>query len=312
MVPCRAVNHAILAVFLIIAPSVAALEMAPVAPSFREIADGVHLLADLSCNIVVVTGPEGVLLIDSGYVGEVEQLKGAIAGLGAGQARVAINTHFHFDHIGANESLSRNGVIIIAHGRARQNMQVEWRVPENSLGITYGVVPAYPEEALPMLTFADAVTVHFGGHEIEVRHFPAAHSDSDSAVFLRDVNILHTGDLYLSNGFPIIDSFHGGTIDGLIDAVDTMIDRIDDDTRVVPGHGPVSNRRELRDYRSMLAATRNRIAEMIRDGKTLEETVAADPTAELYGRGESWLDPKFFVWTVYEDLTRTRVKEGSR
>jgi glyoxylase-like metal-dependent hydrolase (beta-lactamase superfamily II) len=157
-----------------------------------------------------------------------------------------------------------------------------------------------------MLTFADALTVHFGGHEIEVRYFPGAHSDADVAVFMREINLLHTGDLYLSNGFPIIDSFHGGTIDGSIAAVDSLINLIDDDTKIVPGHGPISNRQELCEYRIMISAARDNIAALIKEGKSLEETVAAEPTAGLFGRGKSWLSPQLFVWTVYEDLVRSR------
>lgn len=166
------------------------------------------------------------------------------------------------------------------------------------------VAPA--EIALPMLTLNDALTVHFCGHDIEIRHLPGAHSDSDATVFLRAANILHTGDLYLSNGFPPIDSFHGGTIDGLIDAIDTMIDVTDEDTVVVPGHGALSNRSELREYREMIAAARDRIAAMIDEGMNLEQIVAAQPTAGLFRRGESWVPAKFFVWTAYTDLVRRR------
>ena len=134
---------------------------------------------------------------------------------------------------------------------------------------------------------------------------PRAHSGADVVVFLRDQDVLHAGDLYESNGFPILDSFHGGTIDGLIAACDLVIDLVGDSTKVVPGHGPVSNRQGLRAYREMLAHGRDRIAALVQKGKTLEETVAADPLKGLYA-GESWLPPKLFIWTVYEDLVRQR------
>ena len=306
MVSRQYVNYTILAVVLVLASFVGAQEVTAVGANSIEVTDGVHLFTGLACNAVALTGPDGVLLIDSGSAANLEQLKDTIDELRAGRVRIAINTHFHFDHIGANEQLSKDGVIIVAHERARRNMLAEWRMPENPLGITFPVVPAYPETALPMLTFADALTVHFGAHEIEIRYLPGAHSDADAAVFLRDINVLHTGDLYLSNGFPIIDSFHGGTINGLIAAVDALIDLIDDDTIVVPGHGTVSNLQELRDYRYMLSAARDRIAALVEDGKSLEETVAADPTAGLFGRGESWLPPQLFVWTVYADLVRSQ------
>ena len=120
---------------------------------------------------------------------------------------------------------------------------------------------------------------------------------------MRDRNLLHTGDLYLSNGFPILDSYHGGTIDGILSALDGLIEIIDEHTVVVPGHGPLSDRRGLEAYRDMLAIGKDRIADLISEGLTLEEIVEADPTAGLYGDRDSWLDPKLFVWTVFVDLT---------
>lgn len=306
MKPFRYLRSVVLVVILIIVSSAAAQEVASVTESPLEITEGVYLLDGLACNILAVTGHSGVLLIDNGYVGDAKQLNGAIDALGAGKVVLTINTHFHFDHVGANAALAGIGAVIVAHEGTRRRLMAEWKLPENSLDIIYPVVPASPEIALPMVTFTDSVTVHFGGHEIEIRHLPGAHSDSDAAVFLRAANILHTGDLFLSNGFPPIDSFHGGTIDGLIDALDTMIGWIDNETIVAPGHGAMSNRRELREYREMIAAARDRIAAMIDDGMSLEQIVAANPTAGLFRRGESWVPPKFFVWTAYEDLARKR------
>ena len=180
-------------------------------------------------------------------------------------------------------------------------MTEDWITPE-TLGVRYPQIPPYPEIALPVLTFDQSLTTHFGDLEIRAVHFPNAHSDSDVAVFVRDRNVVHAGDLYLSNGFPIEDTFHGGTIDGVLSALDGLIALIDDQTIVVPGHGPVSNRAGLRAYRDMLTTGKDRIAALISQGLTLEQIVEADPTAGLY-EGESWLNPKLFVWTVFVDLT---------
>lgn len=305
MVSCRCVRHTILALVLIIATSAVAQEVTAVRANSIEIAEDVHLLLGLGCNVVAVTGPEGVLIIDNGSSRNSETLKEEIAKLGSGPVRIAINTHFHFDHVGANQALGVDGTMIIAHDHARRRMMTEWQVPE-TLGVSYPVIPPYPDVALPALTFDRTLTVHFNGHEIEVIHLPTAHSDADVVVFVRDRNVLHTGDLYLSNGFPILDSYHGGTIDGLISALDALIDLVDENTKVVAGHGPMSNREGLREYRQMLGAGRDRIAALIEEGKTLEESVAVDPLAGLYSQGESWLPPKLFIWTVYVDLTRRR------
>lgn len=156
--------------------------------------------------------------------------------------------------------------------------------------------------ALAKISYIDSIAVHFNNDTIEAIHLPAAHTDGDVVIRFRKANIVHTGDLYLSNGFPFIDNDSGGTIAGYLAAVDKIITLCDDKTKVIPGHGAVSDREGLRSYRDMLTAARDRIAKLIREGKTLEEIVAADPTAGLFKGGKSWLAPKLFVFCVYQDL----------
>jgi glyoxylase-like metal-dependent hydrolase (beta-lactamase superfamily II) len=251
--------------------------------------------------VLAIASGDGVLLIDNGRESGIEILQEQVATLDSGPIQIAINTHFHFDHVGASEALGVAGVTIIGHDNARTRMTRDWIIPE-TLGVRYPPIAPYPEIALPSLTFDQRLTTHFNGLEIEAVHFPNAHSDADVAVFVRDRNLVHTGDLYLSNGFPIEDTYHGGTIDGLLSALNGLIDLIDDQTIVIPGHGPVSNRAGLRAYREMLTIGKDRIGALISDGLTLEEIVESDPTAGLY-EGDSWLDPKLFVWTVFVDLT---------
>ncbi len=284
-------------------PRALAQEVAATQPSPTRITEDIHLLSRLGCNVVAITGPEGVLVIDNGRSRAVESLRAQVAGLESGKVTFAINTHFHYDHVGASAALGSEGATIIGHDNARTRMMAEWHVPE-TLGVSYPRIPPYPEVALPALTFGDTLKVHFNGLEIEAVHFSNAHSDSDVAVFIPDRNVLLAGDLYLSNGFPVLDSWHGGTIDGLLMALDGLLRLTDESTVVVPGHGSVSDQQGLRDYRDMLATGRDRIAELISQGSTLEEAVAADPTAGLYSGGESWLDPKLFIGSVYADLTR--------
>jgi cyclase len=286
----------------IFSASVAAQEGMEDGPTGIEIAKGIHLIPGLSCNVMAVTGSNGVLIIDNGSANDSERLEKLITELGAGQAQIVINTHFHFDHIGGNETLAKKGAVVIAHKNGRLRMQAEWRFPE-SLGLGMPLVTPYPEVALPKVMATDELTVHFGGHMVEVLHLPSAHSDADLVVYLRNANVLHTGDLYLSNGFPLTDSFHGGTIDGTIAAIGELIGLIDDNTKVVPGHGPTSNRQELQIFRQMLELSRDRITALIADGKTLDDVIAAKPTAGLYARGESWIYEESFVRLAYADLT---------
>jgi cyclase len=175
--------------------------------------------------------------------------------------------------------------------------QAEWAFPD-ALGVPYGPLPPYPETALPSVSLGDSTTVNFGGHEIALAHFPGAHTDADLAVLIRDVNVLHTGDLFASGGFvPPLDSYHGGTIDGWIAAVGELIRLTDADTKVVPGHGPIADRQALVEFRDMLAEGRGRIAELVDEGKTIEEAVAANPMDGLAAAGGEQ-----FTRTVYAEL----------
>jgi glyoxylase-like metal-dependent hydrolase (beta-lactamase superfamily II) len=277
-------------------------ESANAQPIPEEVAEGVFWLKGLGANVLAITGAEGVILVDNGHSRNVESLTAQVAALESGAVRFAINTHFHFDHVGASQSLGEAGAILIGHRNTRERMMEEWVVPEWS-DFRYAPVPPYPETALPTITLDGDLTLHVDWGRMQLLHYPLAHSNADVAVFLRDANVLHTGDLYLSNGFPILDSFHGGTIDGLLAALGELVQLIDDQTIVISGHGPASDRAGLEAYRTMLSAGRDRIAELMSQGLTLEEIVEADPTAGLYAGERSWLDPRLFVWSVYVDLS---------
>jgi pimeloyl-ACP methyl ester carboxylesterase/glyoxylase-like metal-dependent hydrolase (beta-lactamase superfamily II) len=263
-----------------------------------KIADDVYLLEGLGAgaNVLAVVGPDGVLLVDNGMAHRAPRLDSLLAALGAGPIRYAVNTHFHYDHAGANEHLGRAGAIIVGHELARMQMQVEWRVPD-VLGIRFPVIPPYPQVALPQLTFRDRMRLYFGEHEIDLIHLPDAHTGADIVVYIRNRNVLHTGDLCFFDRFP----FMPGRVTGTIAAIDSIVALIDDDTRVVPGHGPVLDREALRGYRAMLSTVYERIAGMVAAGMSLDHIVAAEPTAGL-SPGESWQTPGPLLWSAYQEL----------
>jgi glyoxylase-like metal-dependent hydrolase (beta-lactamase superfamily II) len=274
-----------------------AQELGQLGPSDTEIARGIHLLPGLYANVLALTSAQGVLLIDSGSDREADTVAALVAGLDAGHVRLAVNTHFHFDHIGGNAALAADGAIIVAQENARKRMLSEWRFPD-SLEFRMPLIQPYPEVALPTMTFEETLKLYFGGEEIVLLHFPAAHSDADLAVLLRNANVIHTGDLFASGGFvPPMDAYHGGTIDGWIVAVDELIELTDDRTKVVPGHGPITDRQSLKDFRDVLVAGRGRIAALVSEGKSLEEVLEANPMDDLVGRRNSG-----FVRTVYAQL----------
>lgn len=271
-----------------------------------KVAEGAYFLGDFGCNIAASVGPDGVLIIDSGYKESTDQVLSALKKVTDAAIHFVMDTHFHFDHVGGNEALAREGAVIISQEQARARMTLPWNA--KILDVQWPKLQPYPAAALARISYAESLKVHFNGEEIEALHLPAAHTDGDVIIRFKKANFIHTGDLFLSNGFTIIDLDSGGTIDGYLAAVDKIISLCDDKTVVMPGHGPVSNREGLLSYRHMLSVARDRIAALIKERKTLEEVVAADITAGLYKAGKSWLDPRLFVYCVYMDLIK---RQGS-
>jgi len=271
---------------------------------FTKITDELYVLKRVGCNVGGLVGQDGVLIIDSGARNQSAKIRSILKEISEEPARIVVNTHYHYDHVGGNEAFAKGGATIIAHKNTRDRMTQEWRVPE-ILGMKYPTIPPYPEIFRPKVSFTDSITIHFNNETIQAIHIPDGHSDGDIIVHFRKANVIHTGDLYLSNGFPIIDIHHGGSVNGYIAAVDRIIKLCNENTKIIPGHGPLSDRDGLIVYRDMLAKSRDRIEMHIKEGKTLEEIVAADPISGLYGGEKSWLPPKLFIYCVYYDFFKT-------
>jgi glyoxylase-like metal-dependent hydrolase (beta-lactamase superfamily II) len=263
------------------------------------VANNIYMLGGGGGNIGVLVGEDGVLLIDSMFAELEEKMKAAISKLSHRPIQYVLNTNWHYDHVMGNASFAKIGATILAHETTRERMSSEQYHPFFDMKI-----PAYPNEALPVITFAESLTLHFSGEEIFAFHVATAHSDADLAFYFRKANVLHTGDLYFSKGYPFIDYNHGGGIDGMIASTDKLIDMVDDDTKIIPGHGPLSDREGLRHYRQMLTTLRDRVSEKIREGKSLEETVASKPTSDFDKGRDEGMSPDDFVKIVYNDLTK--------
>ena len=264
-----------------------------------KVTDEIFVLSRYGCNIAIVVGKDGLLTVDSGYKGAALKTDSVISTISKLPIKYILDTHIHYDHLGGNKKLSEDGAVIVSHVNTRKAMLVEWNMPEIA-GIKYPIVPPYSKEFLPTICFQDSLTVYFENEVIKCIHYPNGHSDGDVIYFFQKTNLIHTGDLFLSNGFPII----GSSIDGYIEAVDNIIKICNDKTIIVPGHGPVSNRKELQDYRIMLFEGRNRIDKLVKEGKTVDEVIAANPTKDLFKGGKSWLPDKLFVATVHMDLSK--------
>ncbi len=250
-------------------------------------------------NIAVSSGEDGVFIIDDQLKPLTDQLLEAIRGISDRPIRFVINTHYHGDHVGGNETIGKGGAVIIAHDNIRERMSTDqfnhfWNE----------TTPAWPKESLPVVTFNDQVTLHLNGEAVNVVHVPRGHTDGDSIVRFPQSNVLHMGDIFFNGLYPYIDLDGGGTIQGMIAAVELGIGMADDKTQVIAGHGPISDLQGLREYHAFLSKARDNVQALIDQGMSLEQAIAAKPTAEWDEiLGKVWITPAQLVTFIYNSLT---------
>ncbi len=285
---------------LVFSASVAAQDFDKVEIKSEKVADGIYVLFGAGGNIGVSIGDDGVLVIDDQFAPLTDKIKAAIAKLSDKPVAFVLNTHWHGDHTGGNENMASAGAVIVAHDNVRARMSID----QNAFGRE---VPASPAAALPVVTFSRDVTFHFNGEEIAARHVSSAHTDGDSVVEFRNSNVVHTGDVFFNSEYPFIDTASGGSVDGVLAAVDELLSTLGDDTRIIPGHGPLSNKKELVAYRAMLVAISSAIGELIAAGKSVDEVVAAKPTKAYDAEwGDGYFSADKFVQMLYSALAAKR------
>jgi glyoxylase-like metal-dependent hydrolase (beta-lactamase superfamily II) len=258
----------------------------------------IYMLEGEGGNIGVSAGEDGVFLIDDEFAPLTDRILAAIKAISDKPVRFILNTHWHFDHTNGNENHGKAGVVIIAQDNVRKRLTVKQMI--DYFKKSYGPMPP---SALPVITFAETVTFHMNGDVAATFHAPHAHTDGDVIVHFRKSNVVHMGDVYFSFMYPFIDAGTGGSVRGTIAAVDRVLKITDDNTKIIPGHGPLSNKKELQGYRDMLAKVAGRIEKMIKSGKNLQQVIAAQPTREfdaVWGKG--FLKPEQFVEVVYSSL----------
>jgi cyclase len=262
---------------------------------------GVSMLEGAGGNIGVSSGPDGVFIIDDQFAPLLPKIRAAIRTLSDKPIRFLVNTHWHRDHTGGNTLLGESGVLIFAHDNVRKRLSTEQVTRQKEK------IPPSPPAALPVVTFADGVTFHFNGDDIEVRHVARAHTDGDSIIRFRKANAVHMGDTFFNGMYPFIDVDSGGSIDGMIAAADKVLGFADDQTRIVMGHGRLGSKADLRKYREMLVGIRDRVKSLIASGKTLEQVTAAKPTAQWDGTwGKGYFNGEVFTSFVYRSLTESK------
>jgi cyclase len=252
----------------------------------------------MGLNVGMSSGDDGILLVDAQDEPAVSRLQAEIAKRSDQPVRIVINSHWHFDHVGANELYRRQGATIIAQENTRKRLMNE---QVNPLG---GKQRAFPPSFWPTLTFADRLALHFNGDDIDVIHAPSGHTDGDVIVHFRQADVLFAADLFNNGDYTRVD-LRGGSLDGMIAAYQQLLPALDDQVKVVPGRGRVGTKKDLEDYLVVMIALRDRISKLIREGKTLDEAVAARPTADLDPKwGNGPIRPDQIVEEVYADLKR--------
>jgi glyoxylase-like metal-dependent hydrolase (beta-lactamase superfamily II) len=294
-----------LALALLAAPAAAQQQdFSKVEVKVERIAPGVAVLFGAGGNIGLSYGEDGNIIVDDQFAPLTDRIAAAVSTLDPDPVRFVINTHWHFDHTGGNENFGKRGAVILAHDNVRARMSTEQFLAAMNMK-----VPASPKDALPVVTFADGVTLHLNGDTLHVIHVANAHTDGDSLVHWQKANVLHMGDTFFHRAsFPFVDLSSGGSIDGVIAAANRGLKIAGPSTRIIPGHGPVATRAELVAYRDMLVDIRSKVAAGIRAKRTLAQIKASGPAAR-YGMPNGFIKPDQFVEAVYNSL-RTPPKKA--
>jgi glyoxylase-like metal-dependent hydrolase (beta-lactamase superfamily II) len=259
----------------------------------------VHMLEGRGGNIAVFAGADGILLVDDQYAPLSEKIRSAVGEIHPGPVRFIVNTHYHSDHTQGNEEVAAPVTVVFAHDNVRERMTADQFIA----GIEYTMEAAAPAD-LPVVTFSDNLTFHFNGEAVTAYHAEIAHTDGDSIIHFPNSNVIHMGDVFFNGRYPLIDHNNGGTVQGMISAVQFGLGLCRTGTRVIPGHGPLGDCADLETYGQMLADTSDRVRGLIEGGKTLEEIIAARPTADLDEKyGQNFIKPDVFVGFLFVSLT---------
>lgn len=289
----RRISASLAAVTLLASPTLAQRNFDDVQVTTEEIAPGIAVLFGAGGNIGVSHGPEATLIIDDQFAPLSTKIERAIANLGAQPVKYVVNTHWHFDHTGGNEHFGKTGATIFAHDNVRVRMAAGGMAAGNQ-------TPPAPREALPVVTYAQGLKIHLNDDIINLMFLGGGHTDGDSVAIWESANVVHMGDLYFNiPGYPFIDVNSGGNVYDAMRSIDLVLAMVDADTKVIPGHGPMSNTAELTAYRAMIGEAVSRVDALRADGMTLEQVVAANPLADI-DRGEGgFISADSFVTAIW-------------
>ena len=274
-------------VYSTINPAIAQDRFADVEVKATEIKGSVHMLTGAGGNIGVSAGEDGVLIIDDQFAPLAEKIAAQLGELGSDKPKYVINTHYHGDHTGSNAFFhSHKGATILAHENVRVRLANDEKVKP---------------DALPTITYEDGIKIYFNGETLHVMHLAVGHTDGDSVVWFEQPNVMHTGDLFFNGRFPYIDQGAGGNVEGYMDSVKQLLDKIDDDTVIIPGHGDISNKQEYSAFLAMISETFNYVKSLKQDGKTLDEIKAMGLDDKWADWSWNFINEEKWIATLYKD-----------
>jgi glyoxylase-like metal-dependent hydrolase (beta-lactamase superfamily II) len=291
-------------VALVVGVAVAAQQpdMSQVQIKTTKIAGNFYTLEGQGGTIGVLTGPDGVLMVDAQFAPLSDKIVAAIKQISDGRIRFLINTHVHGDHTGGNENIAKAGATILA----RENLRARLAKPNPGANGQPGT-PA-PPMALPVITYDSPLTIRMDGEEVQLIPVPLAHTDGDTMVYFPTANVIMTGDFYRSTGYPNIDRANGGTMNGMLAGFDLIAKTGRPDTKIIPGHGAIVSKTEVAAHKAMMEGVRDKVAGLVRQNKTQEEVVAAKPTADFDSKvsGATPQTADRFVGQLYQELKSGR------
>lgn len=267
-----------------------------------KVAEGVYMLEGAGGNIGVSVGDDGVIVIDDQYAPLTPKIMEAIGKISQKPVKFVINTHWHLDHVGGNENLGTAGAVIIAHDNVRKRMSTE-----QFIEIMSQKVPPSPPKALPIVTFTTDITLHFNGEDIHVMHVDPAHTDGDAIIVFPKAKVVHMGDCYMTISYPFADLSSGGSFDGFVSATDKVVGMADNTFKIIPGHGPLSDKTELKAWHDMLVEIRATVKKQADAGKTLEAIQKMNLTAKWDEKwGKAFIKPDKVVEFAFKAVKAKR------
>jgi cyclase len=271
-----------------------------------QVSGNIYMLEGDGGNIAASVGEDGIVIVDDQYAPLADKIQAALKNLKITDrpVRFVINTHYHGDHTGGNLPFANSGSTLIAQDNVRKRLE-SGGIAGNGSSLTMEVKPA-PKGALPVITFDHDVTVHLNGEDIRALHFPSGHTDGDAIIFFPKNNVVHMGDDFVRYGFPFIDVSSGGSVQGMIAAMDKVSTQLPPDVKVIPGHGALSNLDDVREFTKMLKETSAAVQKAIDEHKTVEQMKQEKILAPWAKWSGGFLDSDKFIETLYNSLTGSK------